>query len=177
MAYLHVPDGAGSGQTDPGDGGGAWMRELTRVLELRPTSAAPLLASVEATLREGGGMSREDRLTVAITIARIHDCEYLVSALTRVLEASGMDAAMVSALTRDDRLARVTPRVRAMIDFGILVSDDPHLISRVTINDLRARAGLVAEDVVDLVQLVGTVSHLARAALALGVTRARPASR
>jgi uncharacterized peroxidase-related enzyme len=68
----------------------------------------------------------------------------------------------------DYRKANLDPRTRAIMDFAILITDDPHAVTPATVEDLRSK-GLSDEDVLNVVQITGYFNYYNLMADALGV--------
>ncbi len=78
------------------------------------------------------------------------------------------DDALVDQIKQDYRKAKLDVRTRAIMDFAILISDDPHAVKAATVEDLRSK-GLTDEDVLDVVQITGFFNYYNLMADALGV--------
>ncbi|RMH42903.1 MAG: hypothetical protein D6689_06740 [Deltaproteobacteria bacterium] len=68
----------------------------------------------------------------------------------------------------DYRAADLPPRARAMLDFAIAITDDPHASTPERIDALRA-AGLTDEDILNVVQVTGFFNYYNLMVEALGV--------
>ena len=71
-------------------------------------------------------------------------------------------------MKRDYRQAELDGKTRALLDFAVQVTRDPHRISHETINRLRA-AGWSDEEILTATHIVGFFNYYTRLADALGV--------
>ncbi len=78
------------------------------------------------------------------------------------------DDALVDQVKDDYRKAKLDLRTRAIMDFAILVTDDPHAVTPATVDDLRSK-GLTDEHLLDVVQIAGFFNYYNLMADALGV--------
>ena len=78
------------------------------------------------------------------------------------------DDALVDQVKIDYRKAKLDVRTRAIMDFAVLVTDEPHAVTPATVEDLRSK-GLIDEDVLNIVQITGFFNYYNRMADALGV--------
>lgn len=78
------------------------------------------------------------------------------------------DDALVEAVKRDYRQAPLDQRSRAMLDFAIEVTEDPHTVDHERIAALRL-AGLGDDNILDVVQVTGFFNYYNRMVDALGV--------
>lgn len=78
------------------------------------------------------------------------------------------DDALVDQVKDDYRKAKLDARTRAIMDFAVLITDEPHAVTPATVEDLRSK-GLTDEDVLDVVQITGFFNYYNLMADALGV--------
>jgi uncharacterized peroxidase-related enzyme len=122
----------------------------------------------EAIMWGDGPLSPADREMIALVVSSANHCEYGMHAHAHALSQRVSDEHLVGALSRDYRLARLDERARAILDFAVLVSKDVHLVSRASVQELRAH-GLTDEEVLMVVQVTSFINYENRLVDALGV--------
>lgn len=122
----------------------------------------------DALFHGDGPLSRADREMIAVVVSSANNCFYAVHAHAHELAKETDDEVLVMALQRDYRTARVDARVRAILDFAVLVTKDVHLVSKVTVQEL-VYGGLSEEEVLAVVQVTAFVNYENRLLDALGV--------
>ena len=145
------------------------LRGLAELLAHRPVLLEQVLRLHAVTFDAAGGLPKADRLLIAVVTARALGCELLVTTYGDALLAEGLDEEMVTALRRDYRLAQLTQRQRAMLDFAMLVTDDVHLVGKVSVDALRIDAEIDAPQVLDVVHITALVNYSSRLIVALGL--------
>lgn len=145
------------------------MSRLAEVLSHLPEVLEGALRLHAITFDSPGALPRGDRLMVAMVTARALGCDVLVGAYADAFDQSDAEPEVLLALRRDYRLARLSQRQRALLDFALLVTDDVQLVGKVSLDALRADAEIDATAAVEVVHITGLVNYFARLVVALGI--------
>lgn len=78
------------------------------------------------------------------------------------------DAALAAQLKLDYRQSSLDPKTRALLDFAVQVTRDPHGVNQQTIAGLQ-QAGWTDEDLLAATHIIGFFNYYTRLADALGV--------
>lgn len=84
------------------------------------------------------------------------------------LRAEVHDDALAAAVARDYRDAPLAPADRAMLDFAVKLTRDPHAMARADVEALRAH-GLADRAIHDVVQVAAYFNYINRVANGLGI--------
>lgn len=100
------------------------------------------------------GLSKLEREMVAVVVSSVNRCYYcLVAHGQAVRELSG-DPELGEQMVMNYRVAKLSPRQRAMLDFAWKLTETPHLIDESDRAQLR-QVGFSDEDIFDLCNVVG----------------------
>ncbi len=149
----------------------ASTRSGHNALKLQSLNPRTLSASAnlsDALMYGESRLSRAEREMIAVVVSSANNSFYGVHAHALELRKEVEDEALVTALQTDYRAARVDERVRAILDFAVLVTKDVHLVSKVSIQEL-LYGGLSEEEVLDIVQITAFLNYENRLLDALGV--------
>ncbi|WP_281826465.1 peroxidase-related enzyme [Jannaschia rubra] len=114
------------------------------------------------------GLSKLEREMVAVTVSAENRCFYcLVAHGAAVRQLSG-DPALGEMIAMNYRVAPITPRQRAMLDFAVLMTRASATVSEADRQGLRDR-GLSERDIFDLVAVAGFFNMSNRVASAIAM--------
>lgn len=114
------------------------------------------------------GLSKLEREMIAVVVSAENRCHYCMVAHGAAVRALSGDPALGEALITNHRVADLTPRQRAMIDFALLMTKASATIEEVDRARLRA-VGLSDRDVWDLAAVAAFFNMSNRMASAVGM--------
>jgi uncharacterized peroxidase-related enzyme len=119
------------------------------------------------------GLSKLEREMIAVAVSAVNRCHYcLVAHGAAVRELSG-DPALGEALVTNYRVAEITPRQRAMLDFAVQMTEASYRIGEADRAALRAH-GFTDRDIWDIAAVAGFFNMTNRIASATAM-RPNPA--
>ncbi|MDP2731805.1 MAG: peroxidase-related enzyme, partial [Hoeflea sp.] len=71
------------------------------------------------------GLSKLDRELIAVAVSSINSCYYCLTAHGAAVRQLSGDPALGEQMVMNYRAAKLEPRQRAMIDFAVLITEDP----------------------------------------------------
>ncbi len=148
----------------------AEARSRLNAVRLQSANVKTLAASSslhDALMHGESPLSEAERLMIAVVVSSANACRYGTASHAEQLRKHIDDETLVSALMRDYRDARVDERVRAILDFAVLVTKDVHLVSKVSIQEMIYN-GLTEAEVVDVVQVTSFINYENRLVDGLG---------
>lgn len=114
------------------------------------------------------GLTKLEREMIAVTVSSVNKCFYcLVAHGAAVRQLSG-DPALGEALAMNYRVAQITPRQRAMLDFAVLMSTASATIEEEARQTLRDH-GFSERDIWDIASVAGFYNMTNRMASALAM--------
>jgi uncharacterized peroxidase-related enzyme len=109
------------------------------------------------------GLSKLEREMIAVVVSSVNRCYYcLVAHGQAVRELSG-DAQLGEMMVMNYRVAALSLRQRAMLDFAWKLTETPHDIGEADRDSLRA-AGFADDDIFDICDVVGFFNYTNRMA-------------
>jgi uncharacterized peroxidase-related enzyme len=100
------------------------------------------------------GLSKLEREMIAVAVSAENRCFYCLVAHGAAVRALSGDAALGEALVMNYRVAKVTPRQRAMLDFAVLMTRASATIEEADREALRAH-GFEERDIWDIAAVAG----------------------
>ena len=94
-------------------------------------------------------LSKLDRELIAVAVSSINSCYYCLTAHGAAVRQLSGDPALGEQMVMNYRVAKLEPRQRAMIDFAVLVTEDPARIVEADRQRLRD-AGFSDRDIWDI---------------------------
>ena len=114
----------------------------------------PFVDMYHAFMLEDSNLSELEREMIAVAVSSVNRCYYcLVTHGARVRELSG-DPVLGELLVINYRVAELSPRHRAMLDFTTKVTEAPHRVEEPDRAALRA-AGFSDRDIFDMANVIG----------------------
>ena len=98
-------------------------------LAYRPDEFRAFFAYHDALMEKDGGLSKAEREMIVVATSSFNDCEYCVIAHGAILRIRARNPLIADQIAVNYRKADVTPRQRAMLDFGMKVCREAHLIA------------------------------------------------
>ncbi|MEN2979065.1 peroxidase-related enzyme [Tistrella bauzanensis] len=112
------------------------------------------------------GLSKLEREMVAVVVSSYNRCYYCLVAHGQAVRALSGDPKLGEALVMNYRVAPLTLRQRAMLDFAWKVTGTPNLVDEADRARLR-EAGFSTEDIFDLANVIGFYNMSNRVASAI----------
>ncbi len=120
---------------------------------LRPAKLRNFMAMYNELMLGPSGLSKLEREMVAVVVSSANRCYYCLVAHGQAVRQLSGDPELGEMLTMNYRVARLEPRVRAMLDFAWKLTATPYLVDEADREALRA-VGLSEEDLFDLADTV-----------------------
>lgn len=114
------------------------------------------------------GLSKLEREMVAVAVSAQNRCWYCLVAHGAAVRVLSGDPVLGEALALNHRVASVTPRQRAMLDFAVKMAAESHAIEEPDRASLRAH-GLAEADIWDLAAVASFFAMSNRMASAVGM--------
>jgi len=107
-----------------------------------------------ALMLEPSNLSELEREMIAVAVSSVNRCYYcLVTHGARVRELSG-DPMLGELLMINYRVAQLSPRQRAMLDFATRLTESPHRVEQAD-RDALGAAGFSDRDIFDIANVIG----------------------
>jgi uncharacterized peroxidase-related enzyme len=120
---------------------------------LRPAKLRTFMAMYNELMLGPSGLSKLEREMVAVVVSSANRCYYCLVAHGQAVRQLSGDPELGEMMVMNYRVARLEPRVRAMLDFAWKLTTTPYLVDEADREALR-EAGLSEEDVFDLADTV-----------------------
>jgi uncharacterized peroxidase-related enzyme len=135
---------------------------------LNPRSLLAHLDLYLSLMFGGGGLSRQEREMIAVVVSAENRCRYCVRHHSAALAKYVKDEGLIAGLAENPRGALLGPRERAMVDYAIALTKDPHSVTQENIAALR-RQGMNDEEILQLATIAAYFNFVNRLADGLGV--------
>jgi uncharacterized peroxidase-related enzyme len=144
------------------------LSNIMRVQSLRPEAMMAHLDLYMALLFGKSGLRRAERELIATVVSVANDCEYCTRHHAEALLAYWKDPLRVEQVIADPRLADLSEREQALVDYALKLTRQPGAVSEEDVNGLREQ-GLADRDVLDANMITGYFNFVNRVAEGLGV--------
>ena len=115
----------------------------------RPDEFRAFFAYHDALLEKKEGLTKAEREMIVVATSAVNHCHYCVIAHGAILRIRAKQPLVADQIAINYLNADVTPRQRAMLDFGVKVAERSHEVSDADIAALRA-AGLSEDEIWDI---------------------------
>jgi uncharacterized peroxidase-related enzyme len=115
----------------------------------RPDEFRAFFAYYDALMEKEGGLTRADREMIVVATSNMNQCQYCVVAHGAILRVRAKNALIADQVAVNYRKADITPRQKAMLDFGVKVSRHAEEVEDADFDTLR-RYGFSDEDIWDI---------------------------
>src|SRR3954465_15550987 len=92
------------------------------LLARRPSEFRAFFAYHDALMEKGGGLSKAEREMIVVATSAANQCHYCVVAHGAILRIRAKNPLVADQVAINYRNADITPRQKAMLDFGMKVS-------------------------------------------------------
>lgn len=144
------------------------LSNIMMVQSLDPGAMQAHLELYMALLFSRSGLSREEREAIAVVVSAQNGCAYCVNHHAAALRAYWKDEARVRELGRDYRLLDLSPRLRAILDYAVLLTRDPGAVTEAHVQAM-LNEGLSDEEVLNVNMVASYFNFVNRIAEGLGV--------
>ena len=121
----------------------------------RPDECRAFFAYHDALMEKEGGLSKAEREMIVVATSAANQCLYCVVAHGAILRIRAKNPLLADQVATNYRGADLTPRQLAMLDFAMVICQEPAQIEEDDFEDLRAH-GFTDEDIWD----IGAISAL-----------------
>jgi uncharacterized peroxidase-related enzyme len=98
-------------------------------LAYRPDEFRAFFAYHDALMEKDSGLSKAEREMIVVATSSVNNCEYCVIAHGAILRIRAKNPLIADQIAVNYLKADITPRQRAMLDFGMKVCREAHLIA------------------------------------------------
>lgn len=119
------------------------------VLAYRPDEFRAFFAFHDALMEKESGLSKAEREMIVVATSSANQCQYCVVAHGAILRIRAKNPLIADQIATNYRKADITPRQKAMLDFGMKVSAEAYKISEHDFTEL-ARHGFSNDDIWDI---------------------------
>jgi uncharacterized peroxidase-related enzyme len=140
------------------------------VLAHRPDEFRAFMAYHDALMDKPGGLTKAEREMIVVATSAANQCQYCVMAHGAILRIRAKNPKIADQIAVNYRKADITPRQRAMLDFGMKVALHSSTVGDEDIAALEAH-GFSKEDVWDMASIAAFFALSNRLA---NVTSMRP---
>jgi uncharacterized peroxidase-related enzyme len=145
-----------------------FVPNVFRAMSLRPAALRGFIALYDALMAGEGGLSKAEREMIAVAVSAQNHCHYCLISHGAVLRIRAKDAALGDTVAANYRVAKITPRQRAMLDYAVKVTRASAEIGEEDHAALRAH-GFSDEEIFDITQIAAFFNYSNRAASAMGM--------
>jgi uncharacterized peroxidase-related enzyme len=136
----------------------------------RPEEFRAFFAYHDALMDKQGGLTKAEREMIVVATSGANNCQYCVVAHGAILRVRAKSPLLADQVAINYRKADITPRQKAMLEFGMKVALESHAVGDADFAALRA-AGFADEDAWDIAAIAAFFALSNRMA---NVTAMRP---
>jgi uncharacterized peroxidase-related enzyme len=115
----------------------------------RPDEFRAFFAYHDALLDKKGGLTKAEREMIVVATSAVNHCHYCVIAHGAILRIRGKQPLLADQVAVNYLNADLTPRQRAMLDFGVKVAERSHEVNEADFAVLRTH-GMTEDDIWDI---------------------------
>ncbi|NTU79437.1 MAG: peroxidase-related enzyme [Chloroflexales bacterium] len=145
-----------------------FVPNVFRALSLRPEVLRGFIALYDSLMAAEGGLTKVEREMIAVAVSAQNHCHYCLVSHGAVLRVRAKDAHMADTVAANYRVAGITPRQRAMLDYAVKLTRASAEIGDEDLAVLRAH-GFGDGEIFDITQIAAFFNYSNRAASALGM--------
>ena len=119
------------------------------VLAYRPEEFRAFFAYHDALMDKPGNLTKAEREMIVVATSNANQCQYCVVAHGAILRIRAKNALIADQVAINYRKADITPRQKAMLDFGMKVSARAHEVNDEDFATLQAH-GFTQDDIWDI---------------------------
>lgn len=145
-----------------------FVPNVFRALSLRPAVLRGFIALYDSLMAAEGGLSKAEREMIAVAVSAQNHCHYCLVSHGAVLRVRAKNAQLADTVAANYRVAPMTPRQRAMLDYAVKVTRASAEVGPEDHEALRAH-GFGDEEIFDITQIAAFFNYSNRAASAMGM--------
>src|SRR5579872_6827927 len=130
-----------------------FVPNVLRAYSFRPQKARNFMAMYNELMLGPSGLSKLEREMVAVVVSSANRCYYCLVAHGQAVRKLSGDPELGEMMVMNYRVARLTSRTRAMLDYAWKLTTTPFEVNAADREGLRA-AGLNEEDIFDLTETI-----------------------
>ncbi|WP_068636282.1 peroxidase-related enzyme [Thauera butanivorans] len=115
----------------------------------RPDEFRAFFAYHDALMEKPGNLSKAEREMIVVATSAVNQCQYCVIAHGAILRVRAKNPLIADQVATNYRKADITERQKAMLDFGMKVSQAAHLVGDADFEALKAH-GFTDDDIWDI---------------------------
>ncbi len=146
-----------------------FVPNVLRVFALRPRHLQLWQDYYDEVLRGESGLTKAQREMIAVVVSAHNRCHYCLVSHSAALRKLTGDPVLVDQLATGYHYAPLEEKERAMLDFAVKLTEEPHRCGAEDIEALRA-VGWSDEDIFDIAETAGMFNLTNRLASGLGWT-------
>ncbi len=143
-----------------------FVPNVLRAWLLRPEKLRNFVRLYDELMLGPSGLSKLEREMVAVAVSSWNRCYYCLVAHGAAVRKMSGDAQLGEMLAFNYRVAELAPRVRAMLDFAVKLTAEPHAVGEADRAALRSH-GLSDADIFDLAEVASFFNYTNRVAHAV----------
>ncbi len=144
-----------------------FVPNVLRLYALRPSHLLAWNAHYDELMKGDSGLSKAEREMIAVVVSVTNECRYCIAAHSAALRKLTKDAALADQVAVDHRVAAITERTKAALDYAAKLTREPASMTEADVQRLRD-AGWIDEDVMDIAEVTGMFNMSNRMASGLG---------
>jgi uncharacterized peroxidase-related enzyme len=121
---------------------------------LRPEKLRNFIKTYNELMLGPSGLDKLEREMIAVVVSSINRCYYCLVAHGAAVRQMSGDPQLSEMMAFNYRVAELSPRLRAILDFAAKLTETPHLVTAADRARLRAH-GLSDADLFDLCEVAG----------------------
>ncbi len=139
---------------------------VLRAYAFRPAKLKTFVAFYNELMLGDSGLSKVEREMIAVVVSSTNHCFYCIAAHGQALRELSGDPELGEMLVANYRVAKLSPRHRAMLDFAYKLTVRP---AEITADDRAAlrKAGFADADIFDIADTIGFYNMSNRVAIGL----------
>ena len=142
---------------------------VLRAYQLRPKKLRHFIAFYNELMLGDSGLSKLEREMIAVVVSSINRCYYCLVAHGQAVRKLSGDPNLGEMLVMNYRVAPLSPRHRAMLDFAAKLTERSHMVDEGDRAALRA-IGFSDEDIFDIADVAGFYNMSNRVASGVDMT-------
>jgi len=144
------------------------LSNIMAVHSLRPDAMTAHVDLYMATMFGASGLTREERETIALVVSGANHCPYCIQHHAEALKHYWRDEERIARLIDDHRSADVSPKMLAILDYAVELTERPYAVEEADVERLR-REGLSDEEILSVNLIVSYFNFVNRIVLGLGI--------
>lgn len=145
-----------------------FVPNVFQAYSLRPAALRGFIALYDALMAEESGLSKAERELIAVAVSAENHCHYCLVSHGAALRVRSKDAQLADTVAANYRVADLTPRQRAMLDYAVKLTHASAAVGPADLDELRSH-GFSDADIFDLTQVAAFFNYSNRVASALGM--------